>query len=249
MNESSQNISSDLILDGAIRLLQHKNGYRFSIDALLLSWFIKSRTASKEPLTVLEIGAGNGAVSITLKKRGFISAITCVELQASLFDLLSQNIDFNGYHEEILPVLGNFLDIKLPSSGFDIIFANPPYFRLTGGKICPDGEKAAARHEINGSLEDFFARSSKLLKKKGAFFLVYPLSRLQYAMSASDKHGLFCSEIVLVKDNPALEPSLFLAKFVNGLGKDIPSAAGIITIKDHNGEYCGIGKEVVYDIS
>jgi len=38
---------------------------------------------------------------------------------------------------------------------FDVVVFNPPYRKLNSGKINPDPERAVARHEISGTIDDF----------------------------------------------------------------------------------------------
>jgi tRNA1Val (adenine37-N6)-methyltransferase len=58
------------------------------------------------------------------------------------------------------------------------VVANPPYRRLGTGRMNPDGEEAAARHEVLGSLASAARTAARLIGKGGRFTVVYPSSRL-----------------------------------------------------------------------
>jgi tRNA1Val (adenine37-N6)-methyltransferase len=56
--------------------------------------------------------------------------------------------------------------------------SNPPYGRLTSGRVNPVSEKAIARHELFGTLADVIQTAAKLLPRKGRLALIYPAKRL-----------------------------------------------------------------------
>lgn len=244
----SEHFTSDPIYDNKTFICQNKNGYRFSIDALLLSWYINNRTSDKSFSHVLEIGSGHGVIPILLNRRGFSSHIECIEVQPSLFNLLERNIQTNNLSNKINAINGDFLSYSFSFEKYDIIFSNPPYFNPEKGRMNPDNEKAAARHEIFGSLDQFLKKSSKLLKHRGLFFLIFPVSRLQYALCNSFLHKLFCTELILFKENSKSLPSLFLAKFVKSNGEGTPTVSDNIIFKNNDGSYTETGKEIMYDI-
>ncbi len=246
----SEEYSRDCIFNSNTLLIQKKNGYRFSSDSLLLSWFVFEKTLNKKGFSsCLEIGSGNGVVPITMKRRGFSLPITCVEIQDSLFSMLSQNIEKNNMTDSIKPIHGNFLELNLTPLSFDIIFCNPPYFSCDNGKISENIEKAHARHEFLGDIDSFFKKSYTLLKRKGMFFMVYPIKKLHYALYSAYSNNLFCKDILFIKETEQAESSIFLASFIKGESKNMISSNGFIVMKDSDGNYTDIGKRIMYDLS
>ena len=71
MNLDDQLKGEDETLDtfyhGRIRVFQKKKGYRFSIDAPLLADFVRT----KETDQILELGTGNGILSLLLSIKPF----------------------------------------------------------------------------------------------------------------------------------------------------------------------------------
>jgi tRNA1Val (adenine37-N6)-methyltransferase len=65
-----------------------------------------------------------------------------------------------------------------PSGSFDVVLSNPPYRRYQTGRINPSVEKAVARHEIKGTLEDLTSIASYLLPPKGRCYLIFPALRI-----------------------------------------------------------------------
>ncbi|NPA95757.1 MAG: methyltransferase, partial [Thermodesulfobacteria bacterium] len=64
-------------------ILQPLEGYRFSVDALLLAEF--ARVKKRERL--IELGAGCGVISMVLARRFPEASIMAVEIQEELFQL------------------------------------------------------------------------------------------------------------------------------------------------------------------
>jgi len=231
-------------------LRQSVTGYRFTSDSMLLSWF----TALNAPAAcsrALEIGSGTGVVPIVLKRRGFSAQIDCVEIQKSLFELLSENIRENSLSDSLTPVLADFSDFcSEKHAKYDLVFTNPPYHQRTSGRVAEDSEKAIAKHEICGSLESFMASAAKILRVDGHFMLVYPLERLQYALSSAARHGYHLKNIVFFRETAKSSPSTFTADFVFNPKKENSYAAqsGIVTLRDDNGEYSATGEEIMHEI-
>lgn len=96
----------------------------FLRDSGLIKRLIASSGISWQD-TVLEIGAGSGAIT-----EGLLSAskkITAVEIDKDLFSILSSRL---GNNKTLELICGNFLDIDLPKEGYKV-FSNIP-FSITG---------------------------------------------------------------------------------------------------------------------
>src|SRR5262247_3268336 len=52
----------DALFDGALKLFQSRAGYRFSLDALLLAYYV----ALKRQDRAIDLGTGNGVIPLTL---------------------------------------------------------------------------------------------------------------------------------------------------------------------------------------
>jgi len=90
------NETQDTFYHGRISILQKKKGFRFSIDAPLLADFIRTKQSDE----LLELGAGNGVISLLLSIKPF-KHITALEIQKSLFDLAKRSIRLNQLEHKI----------------------------------------------------------------------------------------------------------------------------------------------------
>lgn len=238
-------LSLDRIYDRDTVIAQRRDGYRFSVDALLLSWFAYEHAPAKVART-LELGAGSGIISILLKRRGLSGSIDAVERQKSLFSLLARNISYNHLEDTIFPLLNDIRVLCFPEARYDIVCFNPPYRAVDSGRAAPDKERAAARHEFFGSLTDFLRAGKQALKRKGRLFFVYPAERLPFACASAANQGLYPRQIALVSEHPSDPPSLALFCCVTGDIRRSKLAMSLIAMRERDGSESMIGTKVMH---
>ncbi|MCP4715376.1 MAG: tRNA1(Val) (adenine(37)-N6)-methyltransferase [Deltaproteobacteria bacterium] len=163
------------LFGGRLRLYQPHKGYRFSIDAVLLGSFAASRAGS----VVADLGTGNGILPVLLARRQGIDKITGIEIQQELAEIAGLNTSLNKCSAATQILHADMRGIKtmLQPESFDSVITNPPFYRVGSGRINPDSQKAAARHELHGTLRDFISSAFFLLKQNGSFIAVYPAAR------------------------------------------------------------------------
>ena len=244
-------LTLNAIYNKSTELYQSKNGYRFNSDSMILSWFVNRICPNLgTENSALEIGAGSGIVSIVLKRRGFLPKIDCVEIQGSLYKILEKNIETNSLTGEILPFCADFADFaRTKRKKYDLVFVNPPYFAKESGHLSTDSEKALAKHEVAGSLADFFEISKNILRKGGKFIAIFPASRVQFALFSAAKSGYTLKNIAFFRENASTKPATFAASFVLGSETALFSLSDteIFELRDSNGEYSEVGMEIMYE--
>jgi len=164
----------DLFLDGRLKLIQFRGGYRFSIDAVLLAQFATIRPEE----VVLDLGTGCGIIPLILLLTKPVAHVFGLDIQADLIHQAARNARLNGLEKRMDVVRGDFRQAPFAPGMANLVVCNPPYRKMKSGRINPDPQKAIARHEILGSLDDLLAAVARLLAKKGRFALVYPATRL-----------------------------------------------------------------------
>lgn len=162
------------------KMIVEEKGLKITEDAILLSEFIKeyfSRKCKnlKEKKSFLEIGAGQGIISLLLSELDIISKIFAVEIQKEVFSTLKKNIEINDLNEKIIPINKN---IKSINGEYDFIFSNPPYKKINSGKMPKNKTEQISKYEVLLTLEEIILEIRRLLKNYGEFFLVVPNSRL-----------------------------------------------------------------------
>jgi tRNA1Val (adenine37-N6)-methyltransferase len=165
----------DTFFDGSLRVLQKKGGYRFSVDAVLLSQFSKIRKNEK----VVDLGTGCGILPLLLSQTTKAHSFVGVEIQRELAEVAKKNVQLNHLQDRVSILQKDFRDLKdtYPPGSFDVVLSNPPYRKYRTGKVNPAMEKAIARHEIKGTLEDLISIASYLLPPKGRCYVIFPALR------------------------------------------------------------------------
>ena len=174
MNSFTQEITNDTLFDGTLSCCQHKEGYRFSLDAVLVSQFMQPAKEAR----ILDLGCGCGVISLILAYRYQMRGvrISSLEYQPALAALAQANIVNNGFSDLCDVVQGdvrNILKYFNPEI-FDHIVCNPPFFKLGHGRTNKKIEAFAARHQVNGTLDDFLYGASRVLKNRGNCVFIYP---------------------------------------------------------------------------
>jgi len=171
MKETLDNLSI-----GNLQLLQAENGYRYSLDPILLARFVDLKKGSR----VVDLGTGCGILPLLLARLSDSPSLIGIELQSELATRAMRNVELNCLDDRVRILRGDIRKIKdlLPVGCADLVVSNPPYRRPDSGRISPSDERAAARHELAGGLADFIAAASWLLKNGGNFAVIYLAERL-----------------------------------------------------------------------
>ena len=169
--ENLESVNKKMIID--------ENGLKITQDAILLSEFIKkyfnTKYINKEKKTILEIGAGQGIITLLLSKIEIFEKIFAVEIQKDIFEILKKNIKINNLEEKITSINE---DIKTIKGEYDFIFSNPPYKKINSGKLPKNEAEQISKYEILLTLEELFYEIKRLLKNYGEFFVIVPDDRL-----------------------------------------------------------------------
>ena len=168
------NETIDAFFNGALKIIQSRYGYRFSIDALLLSEFVSVRSED----VVVDLGAGCGIISLFLAVKSEAGFVVGLELQEELASQAQRNIALNRLEKKIAIIRGDLRHLPLGPRCAHIVVCNPPYRKQKSGRINPDSIKAIARHELLTKLDDILTAGKALLKPGGRLALIYPANRL-----------------------------------------------------------------------
>jgi len=215
----AQDETLDAILDGRIRIIQKKNGYRFAVDTLLLARFAEPRPGE----ALIDLGTGSGVLAIGLAYRHPSVRVLGVDIREEFAAMAGRSVVLNGLEGRVEIRRG---DVRLPADlcaplSFDAAVFNPPYRRLCSGRVNPDPVKAAARHEIDGTLGDFVAAAAYALKEGGRAWAVYPAKRLAELLFRMRSGRLEPKRLRVVHSRPGGAGVLVLVEGVKGGGEEL----------------------------
>ncbi len=166
--------SIDEFMGGRLKLIQSKTGYRFSIDAILLSQFVTIKQGDR----VVDLGTGCGIIPLILLLTKPVGYTFGLEIQWDLADQAARNTVLNGYERKMGVILGDIKNPPFAPSSADVVTCNPPYRPKNSGRINPDLQRAIARHEMLASLDDILTATSRILRAKGRLAMIYPAVRM-----------------------------------------------------------------------
>jgi tRNA1Val (adenine37-N6)-methyltransferase len=209
----------DTFFNGKLQILQKRKGYRFSMDAILLSQFIKIRKNEK----AIDLGTGCGILPLLLSHTTKAHSFVVVEIQKGMADLAKKNVLLNDLGDRISILNKDFRELKeiYPSGSFNVVFSNPPYRKYRTGRVNPTLEKAIARHEIKGTLEDLISIASYLLPPKGRCYLIYPASRVVDLLLILRSHRLEPKRIQWVYPRLNGEAKFILIESIKASGVEL----------------------------
>lgn len=199
----------DLEYDGLF-VIQKKGGYCFTSDAVLLANFVKA--GSKE--RAAELGTGSGVISVLVAAKTKVREIVAMEIQPRLADSAARSVEMNGQSARIKVVE---TDIRCAAKvfgtgGFDVVFANPPYYADNGGS----GERDVARSEVMATLEDFIKSGAELLKFGGRFYAVNKTEKLAETFYLMKRYGIEPKVLQMIVPKEGKAPDVFLVEGKKG---------------------------------
>jgi tRNA1(Val) A37 N6-methylase TrmN6 len=197
--------SIDLFLDGRLKLIQSQKGYRFSIDAILLSQFVTVKPGD----VVVDLGTGCGVIPLILLLTKPLRFAFGLEIQKELALQAARNIRLNRFEDQMEVILGDIRHPPMARESADVVTCNPPYGKVKSGRINPDPRRAIARHELLASIDDILRAAAALLRKKGRLAIIYPALRLVDILVRLRRFNLEPKKIRI--NYPGLESSAKLA--------------------------------------
>lgn len=193
------------------RIIQRTDGFRFSMDAVLLAHFPRYGKNCR----VLDLGTGTGVIPLLMAENAaFVEAL---EIDRSMAGMASRSIILNGLEKKIRVRCGDYRNIRdlVKPESFDVVLANPPYSGVSDGPIAK-GKKAGARQEVTATLSDVVRAARYALRFGGKFAMVHRPARLPEIFAAFSKNQLAAKRMRLVEPRAGKSANLVLLEAVQG---------------------------------
>jgi tRNA1Val (adenine37-N6)-methyltransferase len=212
--------------ESKLHILQKKRGYRFSVDAILLSEFVRIRKDEK----AIDLGAGCGILALLLSQTTKVRSFLGVEVQKTLSDLAERNVVSNHFQHRITILHEDYRTLPriFPAGSFHVVVSNPPYRKFRSGRVNPSQERAIARHEIYGTIDDLVSVAAYLLPPKGRFYLIFPASRTVDAIAGLRRNMLEPKRIRFVHPYAGAGAKFILVESVKDSGVELKIMAPLI---------------------
>jgi tRNA1(Val) A37 N6-methylase TrmN6 len=199
----------DLMVNG-LRIIQSRDMFAFSMDAVLLAHFVTLRYKGR----LIDLGTGSGVIPLLATTRQTLSSVAAVEIQERLADMASRSVVYNrlGHLIQVYHMDLKEAPRKLGRGVFDTVTCNPPYLPMGTGEQSPNRSVALARHEIACTLEDVICAGSQLVRSGGRIALVHKPSRLVDIFSAMRAHRVEPKRVRFVHPRTGEPPNRVLVE-------------------------------------
>lgn len=184
--------------------------FRLSTDCVLLANFINSTGARRG----IDLGCASGAIGLLLLSANEKLHMTGLEILPQAAELARENMDRNALTARSEIICGDIRQHRglFTAGSFDLVVANPPYYPLGSGSLSPDKGRAAARGEVECTLEDICVAAAFLCRTGGSFYTVHKPERLSQLCCTMTEHGLEPKRLRMVCHTSAAAPSLVLVE-------------------------------------
>ncbi len=208
MSSLLEQTTEDYIL--GLKICQKKEGHRLSVDPILLSSF--ALPYIKKDDNIIDIGTGFGIIPLLVSKRKKGAKIVGVEIQKDLVLLAEENMRMNKLGENINIIEGDYRELKerFKTGKFDMVLSNPPFREPSSGRIPPKKERAIARHEFYGDMEDLVKIAKYLVTLAGRVCFVYPVRRFVELLYCLRDNELTPRRVMFVHHKKESEGKLFM---------------------------------------
>jgi len=232
----SSAITSDSFFDGQVKIFQDQDGYRFSIDPVILAFHCKPRKQEK----IIDLGTGCGIIPIIFAIRFPDNPIYGIEIQSPLADLAIRNVTENKLQKKIQILCQDMtrLSVNEISGPADFIVCNPPFRKLNSGRINPVEQRAVARHEIKTNLSEILRTAQRILKIGGRIALIYPGERMAELLIRMHSTGIEPKKVRSIHSKAGDEAKLIVVQGKKGGRPGIRIEPPFIIYND-KGEYTG----------
>ena len=202
------------------QIVQDSEVFKFSLDSILLAEFVDKLNSTDK---ALDVCTGNAVVPLILSYY-FQNEIVAFEIQDYIAGLAKESIELNHLENKIKIINDDVKNISqyFPGNNFDVIMANPPYFKYQKSSLINENEnKAIARHEIHLDLENLFEVVKYALKKNGTFYLVHLPERLEEILYLCEKYNIIAKKIQFIYTKDGNNANIVLIKCIKNANNSL----------------------------
>lgn len=174
----------DLMTESQLKIIQSRDVFSFSLDAVLLSRFANVPMQGR----IADFCTGNGVIALLLTDKTK-AQIDAVEIQPRLAEMARRNVKMNRLEEQINIIEADLKEYAIEAGNgiYHAITVNPPYMKSDTGNTNDNEHYRIARHEVYCNVEDIAKACQKLLRPGGKLFMVHRPSRLNDIMESLRK--------------------------------------------------------------
>lgn len=203
----------DLQYNG-LKIIQNKNLYCFTCDAVILANFAKATFKDD----ILDLCSGSGVVGILTLAKTNAKSLTCLEMQKVMADMCKKTILMNDLQNKVNVVNAKVQDAvkAFGAEKFSVIVCNPPYKKVESHKISEKQEIGVSKYELTLNLKELIENASKLLKFGGKFYFCHETDRLTEIIELLNRYNMPAKVLKFVYPKLKANSNIVLVKAVKG---------------------------------
>lgn len=213
-------VTDDALFGGALTIRQPARGagYRVNVDAILLAAFAGSALPGgldldlRRARSAVDLGAGVGAVALSLLHLGLADAVTLVEIDPSVAALAEENIEENDFSGIARVVREDVRHVEADVASADLVVCNPPYVPPGRGRP-PAAAVTTAKY---GELDAFVAAARRIAGRRARVAFVYPAIEATTLLETLRSAGLEPKRLRTVHARAAERARVVLVECVAG---------------------------------
>jgi len=191
-----------------LHIIQSRNGFRFGMDAVILSDFARVRPREH----VIDMGTGTGILPILMSAQRKDTRFSAFEVQPQMADMASRSVQLNGLSDRIHIHTADMKDAAklLGYSCAHLVVSNPPYGKQGSTLKNNTDSVTLARHEEDTGIDQWVAACASVLRNMGRLCMVFPAQRLLELTDAFRNHRIEPKRIRMVYAKADRAPYLVL---------------------------------------
>ncbi len=191
-----------------LHIIQSENGFRFGMDAVLLSDFATVRPREH----VIDMGTGTGILPILMSAQRSDATFSAFEIQPEMASMAARSVRLN-HLEERIRIYGEDMCNAASLLGYEcahLVTCNPPYGKQGSTLKNATQSITTARHEEALTIERWVASCAAVLRNQGRLCMVFPAQRLLELTDAYRQHRIEPKRIRMVYAKVDRAPYLVL---------------------------------------
>ncbi|MEZ5918606.1 MAG: methyltransferase [Alphaproteobacteria bacterium] len=240
MSIDDQNLPDEIqILGKRIRLLQPAQGFRTSLDSVMLA----AACPAEKGQSLLDLGCGVGGAGLCVLTRIPDTKLTGIDIQSDHIALAIQNAALNGMENRASFITARVPDYVAPAP-FDHVICNPPYLEAGAHAPSPHAAKATAHgHSDNTELKDWIDCAFYNLKSRGSLTLIHRADQTDMIIKALGKR-FGATEIIPLWPKTGIPAKRVIIRTLKDRRSPATLHPGMILHRD-NGAYTAAAEKIL----
>ncbi len=209
---------------------QERSAMKVGTDSILLgAWTPVADTVNR----ILDIGAGTGILSLMLAQRSNAETLDAVEIDPDAYEEAVTNFENSPWADRLFCYHSSIQELaEEPDEKYDLIIANPPYFKPS--EIAQTRARSIARQTHLLNHITLLKTTKTLLNKEGACAFVIPFELDNFFINLAKSMGFYLTRYCRVKDT---EKAAYKRSLLQFSLQDHPLEKEVLVLKNDDTTY------------